>query len=467
MARNQQSETLRQQVERFVTEGKVWEAYNLLKKEGWVPGGSGHQEFYPNGLTLFAKVDWEKQILTSESGRYWAWEVTLFHPDQYTFLYPTSRQFPFDEVCSEIIRELEKRNWEVEGIQVEFDTCGTGAQKYRMVSNIYGKDFKLWFYHTPKLISNGQFDNTNAVYQINIPKMELSVYEDESGPSLNVYVGKNWEKDQGYFINTTKIVSKLRKKPRIYLKYKGSWQTPEEKGINYSYQGKRAPYLVHDDDFNREYGLKDGDKAYYLTDEVMETFKQWLANYLLNKIKNTPLPKTTFKKGKLPAQLPIPETIGSIFCFVDWRDAERIKRGHNNPVGLQLFERYGLTNDSRLISLDIHNDGTVPEIAYNRFVFCEIGEVTSEIPIEKLEIPGHEKYLIRVNPKSANGIYIADISAGETCRKNIDDKYQEYFRSIGRTIIPITDYKGDFKKPVVLVNRELGLDEVEIVNNPR
>jgi len=27
------------------------------------------------------------------------------------FLYPISRQFPFDDTCEKIVRELEKRNW--------------------------------------------------------------------------------------------------------------------------------------------------------------------------------------------------------------------------------------------------------------------------------------------------------------------------------------------------------------------
>ena len=36
------------------------------------------------------------------------------------FLYPTSRMFPVDEVCEKIVRELEKRDWNVPDINVEF-----------------------------------------------------------------------------------------------------------------------------------------------------------------------------------------------------------------------------------------------------------------------------------------------------------------------------------------------------------
>ena len=45
------------------------------------------------------------------------------------FLYPRSRQFPFDEIAENIVRALEKRNWNVPGIEVEFDTYGSGEAK--------------------------------------------------------------------------------------------------------------------------------------------------------------------------------------------------------------------------------------------------------------------------------------------------------------------------------------------------
>ena len=62
-----------------------------------------------------------------------------------TFLYPHSRQFPFDEVAEKIVRALEKRNWNVPGISVDFYTYGSGEAKYKMVNHIIGSDFKLSF----------------------------------------------------------------------------------------------------------------------------------------------------------------------------------------------------------------------------------------------------------------------------------------------------------------------------------
>ena len=61
------------------------------------------------------------------------------------FLYPKSRMFQFDEVTERIVRALEKRNWSVPGITVDFHTYGTGEAKYRIVENVYGENIKLYF----------------------------------------------------------------------------------------------------------------------------------------------------------------------------------------------------------------------------------------------------------------------------------------------------------------------------------
>ena len=76
-----------------------------------------------------------------------------------------------------------------------------------------------------------------------------------------------------------------------------------------------------------------------------------------------------------------------------------------------------------------------------------------------------------MQPKSANDIYIADFSGQEEYRKRIFNKnpkqdrlsekqYSELERIPARTIIPISEYKGGFKEPVVLIARELFFDEV-------
>ncbi|MEC7838803.1 MAG: hypothetical protein VX777_02040 [Chlamydiota bacterium] len=120
-----------------------------------------------------------------------------------TFLYPKSRQFPVDEVCEKIVRALEKRNWKVPGVQVKFNDSGTGELKYRYVSIIKGADFRLWFCRIQGRISYWKND-VAAITEISIPKRELHVYDDESGPTYFTYVGDNWEEDKEKFMNASK-----------------------------------------------------------------------------------------------------------------------------------------------------------------------------------------------------------------------------------------------------------------------
>jgi hypothetical protein len=148
-----------------------------------------------------------------------------------TFLYPNSRQFPFDEVCEQIVRALEERNWSVPGISVDFDVYGTGAQKYRCVRYIKGDDFKLWFCRIQA--NMGSWNDTAAVTEIVIPQKELHVYEDESGPTYYEYVGKNWDVHKESFLKDGKINSKLRGQPRTHIKYEGGCDCQATAGASF------------------------------------------------------------------------------------------------------------------------------------------------------------------------------------------------------------------------------------------
>jgi hypothetical protein len=59
--------------------------------------------------------------------------------------------------------------------------------------------------------------------------------------------------------------------------------------------------------------------------------------------------------------------------------------------------------------------------------------------------------------------YRAEHFAEYEGRRLTDAEVNESHRIVARTLIPVTDYKEDFAKPSVLINRELGFDEVELV----
>ncbi len=201
------------------------------------------------------------------------------------FLYPFVRQFPIDEVCEQIVRELEKRNWQVPGIETELGECGGG---FPYVSHIKSQDFELWFCRIQRAMPGKIYNDIAAIHEVIIPKKELTVFEDESGPTLTIYVGKNWKKDREQFMNSAKVNSKLRKEPRTYLRYSGSFFI-DDRSYPSDWTGKRKTYLLHTNDHNREYDPRGKEPKFFSTDEVMDEFKQYLEQVVLKKIISQPI----------------------------------------------------------------------------------------------------------------------------------------------------------------------------------
>ncbi len=196
------------------------------------------------------------------------------------FLYPYSRQFPFDEVAEKIVRAIEKRNWIVPGITIEFDIYGSEEAKYKQVRYIIGDNFKLYFCRAQGSI-NQIWNDTAALRSVCIPKQILEVFEDESGPDYYLYVGKNWESDKDWFMNSIKEHSKLKREPRRYLIYSGN-----------TYK-QRAKELVANNDFHREYSPRGNEPICINLEQKFNEFTAWLEEFVLGYI-------LRFKEGSTP-----------------------------------------------------------------------------------------------------------------------------------------------------------------------
>lgn len=382
------------------------------------------------------------------------------------FLYPKSRQYPFDEVCERIVKEIEQRAWDIPGVTVEFDTYGTGDATYRYVSNIEGDDFRLHFCRPQGLLApERKWNDIAAVNRLVIPRHELTVYDDESGPTLAVYVGNDWDADKQAFKHGLKVNSKLYEQPRTYLLYHG-----------HGYNRRRAGALAHNNDLGREYELEPGDIPFYETAVLFERFRLWLEDHVLSSILDAPV--RPFVEPPTPDPTPMPAGF-DLFCFGEHSDADRITKGADNPPS----DRYGMQQSYRLANLGVRNDGTFNEVAYDGFVWCGIGAVDATTQITALDIPGFYRwsdrfrYLLRVRPKHADGVWVADMGAREVYKQKVfdehpeqdrldDQQFAEFERMSPRSLVPITEYRGGYTSPVVLINRELSLDEVDMVSGP-
>lgn len=384
-----------------------------------------------------------------------------------TFLYPVRRQFPIDDVCENIVRFLEKRNWKVPGIQVEFLDYGTGEVKYRHVRIIKGEDFRLCFSIDPSRIR--WEDRIPSIGEMIIPQRELHVYEDESGPTFYAYAGADWTKDKETFMKGLKYSAQWHDEPRTYLKYTGRCGPLDENGhSDLRYRSARNPFLVNVVDHVNQYKACGQELRYFHTDQIFQEVNEWLKKNVLARIEAEQ--EATRVELITEPVIPYPEHVGPFYLSIDWQTYQRISQGKTDKNQLKPAERYALTGGGRrLVPLGIGRDSTVPERAYDGFKYCSLKM------IDPKEIDKHCAVL-RINPKNANHIFVADNAAGHKYEKLcieahpeqqwlIDKEHNEYQRCIGRTIIPIQEYKGNYECPVILIGeeRELSFDEVEIV----
>jgi len=191
------------------------------------------------------------------------------------FFYPNAKQFPFDEICEMIVRVLEISNFSMLKIKVDFDEF---YKKFYYIEKIQGEDFVLFF--TCRKIQNLESVEI-GVSKLIIPKKILHVFKDESGPLYYTYVGENWKQDKQSFMTDLKINSKLYKEPRTYLMYRGRSKINKKKIYN---GGERKPFLVHDNDSEREYDLNSNEPLYFETEQVFQEFNQWLNDNVFKKL---------------------------------------------------------------------------------------------------------------------------------------------------------------------------------------
>ena len=81
------------------------------------------------------------------------------------------------------------------------------------------------------------------------------------------------------------------------------------------------------------------------------------------------------------------------------------------------------------------------------------------------------KLIVAVKLRYANQVYVVDNAIYKETRKQIFESIAPRDRLTGtelgrayaaraKTIIPIAEYKGGYKEPIILINRELDFDEI-------
>ena len=380
------------------------------------------------------------------------------------FLYPKSRMFPFDEVTERIVRELEKRNWSVPGITVDFHTYGTGEAKYRRVEYVYGENFKLYFGRPQGTLSSKRND-TAAIHELWIPNEELRVYDDKSGPTYFLYVGDDWELDKRWFMDSIKVHSKLRKKPRKYIKYKRNLRDLSE--------------LIYNNDLDREYEPEGDEPRRIYLPELYDHFKIYLEENVLQYIESFPEEEAVEEPAVelIPYEGPWKE----IFSLCDYDEKRRITQGMIDPQKLTPENRHAYFGTGRrLVGLSVQNNGKFPEKAYDGFIWADpnpearnYGYLNKQIKNAMGSI--RDEFFVSISLKYANEVYVVDNALFDETRMRLfeqiapretlsDEELNLAYAERAKTLIPITEYKGGYKEPLVLICRELDFDEINWIS---
>lgn len=343
-----------------------------------------------------------------------------------------------------LIEEIRKRNFDIPNMNFSFYTNNGEI----VLCGISGKNFRLHIHN-------------NIITSYTIPKIEINLYEDYSGPSAKVYIGTNWKKDEKLFNYGHNM--KLHKKKRIMLCYCGEervdTQIKEETyhkintrkrkinnilktnefDFNKIYDIKE--YLKNDDDLDRNYTPLPKNKNemyYYYTNDFLFDVLTWVYNNVYKKILEIPIPeyKTDSNLFKEPEKILFEKNFNwNLYTIVDDYDYKSISDNDGIKPNIRLLS-LGYSLDKKYKYSDIVNDG---------FIWCSTDEIHNLK--EKFKY-NYNKKIVFLNLKFANEVYVINSDSNDTIEQ-------------AKSMVHINDYNNEYEKPKIVVRRYIRKDEIK------
>jgi len=341
-----------------------------------------------------------------------------------------------------IIEALKERNFNVKGIEVDFWHMGSGKQHFIEVYSVKFSGIK--FYPHIEFRSN---------YSCLVKGMRMNIHEDGSG-GLEMYCGKNWRKHQKEFY-CHRHHRKMNNLSRIVL----------------NYEIRDRVKFVATSDCDREY-YPEGNEPKTISLARIEKNIFDKAEMLLNYINSFPV--TGYNPNIFSEPNPVMFTNYNLRgielrTFIKEETLERIMKPQDKT------ETYGLSANSwRLLSLNI-NPPKHPLSDYMNegFIYCDMKQRGSD-KFDSNHEPEYQNYFeVSVVPKKMDMVFVFDQAIfNDTKAKWFDENPKEFQMPMelvnnlliekAKSLIHINDYKGNYKKPVVAICRELASDEIYI-----
>ena len=391
-------------------------------------------------------------------------------PFAYNLLTPCAYEYPFDRPAQRIFEVFRHHNWDIPGCKVEFIRDLTGKEKVVKVRRIVGSNFMLEF---SRAYRGGGPRRALEVGMIHVGKKAIQVFEDSGTFVAMLYRGNNeeWERDKTFFLREHQI---------------GLFSHSNDCGLPIKYFESRKRQWTEADFVpqNRRYGeaLEETFPVSDLVNEVAEDLQK-----VASELWALPCPEFNENAHLTQELIEFKSPFkGDLFAFCEHSGYMHLKDiSHKQAV--DDAEDYGLSPDDATHGLQTLWFGDwKPEWGYDlrfiwsKFIWCfkaNTGYLNKEAPWQVRRADLIERgYPVKIKPRWANNIFVVDEGVYwkelERFIKNLPPERTHYniteaknaCRAIEASLIPITEYKaGRYKKPLVLIGRELGRNEVELL----
>ncbi len=426
-------------------------------------------------------------------------------------LQPSRRYDNIDQACDMICLEISKRlsrrldayrfrqgtakeEIEIEGLGKMKITISGGEGAFTYISEIKSDKFRIW---NCRGTGRKYLDRRNDIalptdIEINDDGLQtkLTLYEDDSGIFLERYGLKYTNKRVEAF---GQGLTSDGKRDDLYPSRQDLEKTENPELREFLIRkGVMKKSFIPDEmifdssEFEKYTKNPAGYKKFFAEMELpsqlsyrkeSRTISDWLVRKVLKRIVLTPERRDQAKTQ--PAPIPYPEKIGPLYTWIPLGDAEKIEIIGKDSDKAYPDERNAIDPRWRLIPWDI--PGKFPEETQEGFIWCGVGPAAENAPSDLYDIPGHHmdsgslfdyrNQLVQITPKHGEEVYVVDYQAWDDYRETAfkttetlsSKQLSELYSALANTFVPINEYKGNYKKPTVVISRALGLDEVELV----
>lgn len=368
-----------------------------------------------------------------------------------TFLYPKVSSYTGIPIVTDIVKALEKRDFRVPDVFVNFHFNGSGMNRFKNVSTIkYEKmDIRIWFCFVQGSLPgyDGRLNDISGLSECHIPQHSVHFYGDRSGNNYFRYIGNDWEIDKKEF-----------------------------RDMQYQHQLKPCQ------DFHKWISE---DQKQNFTDylqeflDYIEMFPEKECRDFANSLAETEEDFNRYKFERYPEQYPtfyirtdswgLNKSIQNFKVPFDQLDEkDRIVSGLG---GERLVHWRSVANDIPPSSEEV----PYPSIANDGFKWAFVGREEFEKKLKYYECKGwnYDPFaFFEIRPHYLDDIYVADLSISNEYRKNCfkttdslsEEQYGMFIALRGVCLVTLKEYieeKMNFKEPQYLIRKDIGYDEVQ------